>query len=71
MTKWVLILVMCSLENNICISPFEWQEHFDDSYDCMMKGYEESLLKTKEFGREKVNGLGMYIKFTCTTIDII
>ena len=71
MTKWVLILIMCSLENKICTPPFQLQEHFDDSYDCMIKGYEESLLKTKELGREKVNNLKMYIKFECTTIDII
>ena len=31
-----------------------------------MFGYEESIKKMKEIGREEVNKYGMYIKFYCT-----
>jgi len=71
MTKWALILIVCSLENNVCIPPFEWKNQFNDSYDCMIKGYEESIKKTIEVGRDQVNNVGLYIKFSCTPIETI
>jgi hypothetical protein len=46
--------------------PYQWPEHFNTSYDCMMFGYEESMRKMKEIGREEVNKYNMYIRFTCT-----
>jgi hypothetical protein len=38
----------------------EWPERFDTQYDCLMFGYEESLKKMKEIGREQ-----MLINITC------
>ena len=49
--------------------PFDWQETFRTKYDCLVFGYEESLKKMKEIGREEVNKYGMYIKFYCTPSD--
>ena len=46
--------------------PFDWQDTFRTKYDCLTFGYEESLKKMKEIGREEVNKYGMYIKFYCT-----
>ena len=46
--------------------PFDWQGTFDSQYDCLLFGYEESLNKMKEIGREESNKYGMYIKFYCT-----
>ena len=71
MTQWALILVLCSLESNTCLSPFSYQEQFNDSYDCMIKGYEESLIKSIEIGREKLNEHKIYIKFSCNPIPTI
>ena len=48
MTKWILVLIICSYETNTCMPPFEYPVKFDDSYDCMVSGYKESLLKTEE-----------------------
>jgi hypothetical protein len=31
-----------------------------------MFGYEESMKKMREIGREEVNKYNMYIRFTCT-----
>ena len=37
--KWVLVLVICSLESNSCMPPFKYPVQFDDGYDCMVTGY--------------------------------
>jgi hypothetical protein len=37
----------------------------------MIAGYEESINKMKEIGREEVNKYQMYIRFTCTPVDSI
>jgi hypothetical protein len=51
--------------------PYQWPEHFNTSYDCMMFGYEESRRKMKEIGREEVNKYNVYIRFTCTPENTI
>ena len=64
--KWVLVLVICSLESNSCMPPFKYTVQFDDWYDCMVTGYKESLSKIQEMGREDINKHQIYIKFGCT-----
>tara|TARA_R100001082_G_scaffold81005_2_gene47974 strand:+ start:330 stop:491 length:162 start_codon:yes stop_codon:yes gene_type:complete len=46
--------------------PYPWPETFDNSYDCMMFGYQESQKKMQEIGRQDVNEHSIYIRFTCT-----
>ena len=69
--KFLLSLIICSSVVGDCMPPFDWRETFKSKYDCMTFGYEESLNKMKEIGREDVNKYGMYIKFTCTPVDTI
>ena len=64
--KFVLSLIICSSVAGDCMPPYEWPETFRTKYDCLMFGYEESINKLKEVGREDVNKYGMYIKFVCT-----
>ena len=45
--------------------PYQWPDTFKTQYDCLMFGYEESIKKMEEIGREEVNKYNMYIKFTC------
>ena len=71
MTKWALILVICSFESNTCIPPLEYPTQFNDVYDCMMTGYQESINKTIEIGREDINKHNIYIKFSCNPIQTI
>jgi len=71
MTKWALVLVICSFESNTCIPPFNYPIQFDDAYDCMMTGYQESINKTIEIGREDINKHNIYIKFSCNPINTI
>ena len=37
-----LILYMCSAIQKTCLDPYVWPERFNDSYECMIQGYEES-----------------------------
>ena len=71
MTKWALVLVICSFESNTCIPPFNYPIQFNDAYDCMMTGYQESINKTIEIGREDINKHNIYIKFSCNPIETI
>ena len=69
--KILLSLIICSQVAGTCLEPYPWPEQFDNQYDCMIFGYEESLNKMQQLGREEVNKYNMYIRFTCTPIETI
>ena len=69
--KFGLSLIICSSVAGECMPPFDWQDTFRTQYDCLVFGYEESLNKMNEIGREEVNKYGMYIKFYCTPVETI
>jgi len=69
--KFLLTLIMCSYTEGICMPGYEWPQHFDSTYDCMMFGYKESINKMEEVGRLDVNKHQIYIKFTCAPIESI
>ena len=69
--KILLTLIICSSIAGDCIDPYQWPETFRTNYDCLMFGYEESMNKLKEVGREDVNKYGMFIKFYCEPINTI
>ena len=69
--KILLSLIICSQVANTCMPPYQWPETFNTQYACMMFGYEESLNKMEEIGRQDVNKHNIYIRFTCTPEQII
>ena len=69
--KILLSLIICSQLAGSCLEPYPWPEQFDNQYDCMIFGYEESLNKMQQLGRTEVNKYNMYIRFTCTPIETI
>ena len=69
--KFLLSLIICSSVAGECMPPYKWPETFDSQYDCLLFGYEESIVKMKEVGRTDVNKYGMFIKFYCTPQDTI
>ena len=69
--KILLTLIICSSIAGDCIDPYQWPETFRTNYDCLMFGYEESMNKLKEVGRDHVNKYGMFIKFYCEPINTI
>ena len=64
--KILLSLIICSQVQQTCLEPYPWPETFNNQYDCMIFGYEESLKKMQEIGRTEVNKYNVYIRFTCT-----
>jgi len=69
--KMLLSLIICSSVAGECMPPFDWHEMFDNKYDCLHFGYNESINKLEEIGKKDINQYGMYIKFTCTPISTI
>ena len=64
--KFLLSMVICSQVAGTCLEPSPWPEVFNTQYDCLMFGYQESMVKMEELGRKDVNEYGMFIKFYCT-----
>ena len=63
--KVILILYMCSFNTGACLPPYEFPVQYNNMYDCLNAGYEESLRKLKEIGKEEVIKNGIYIRFAC------
>ena len=49
--KFTLALIMCSYVAGECMPPFIYDTKFNNQYDCLMKGYEESIAKIEEIGK--------------------
>jgi len=64
--KFILSLIICSQVAGACLDPYPWPDEFESQYDCLKFGYEESLKKLDELGREEVNNFNMFIKFYCS-----
>jgi len=69
--KILLTMIISSQVANACMDPYPWPTTFDSQYDCLLFGYEESIVKMKEVGRADVNKYGMFIKFYCTPENTI
>ena len=69
--KFVLALIICSQTQGVCMPPYQWPEQFNSQYDCLMFGYQESMNKMEQIGREEINKHNMFIRFTCTPQQII
>ena len=69
--KILLSLVICSQVAGTCLQPYEWPKGFDTQYDCLMFGYQESMNKMEQIGREEINKHNMFIRFTCTPENTI
>ena len=69
--KILLSIIICSSVAGTCMKPLPWPTTFDSQYDCLMFGYEQSIVKMKEIGAEDVNKYNMFIKFYCTPEDTI
>ena len=69
--KFMLSLIICSQVAGTCLEPYTWPTTFDTQYNCLLEGYEQSLIKMKQIGEEGVNSYSMFIKFYCTPSDTI
>ena len=48
------------------MQPYQLPNTFESQYDCLMFGYQESIVKMEKLGKADVNKYGMFIKFYCT-----
>ena len=71
MIKITLSLIICSKIAGTCLDPYPWPTTFDSQYDCLMFGYEESMNKMREIGKEDINKYNMFLRFTCTPENTI
>ena len=46
--KYVLVIILCSGYQGMCLDPFAFPEKYDDVYSCLMDGYQKSIEKTEE-----------------------
>lgn len=67
--KIILTLIICSQVAGTCLQSYEWPETFQNQYDCLVFGYEESIKKMKEIGKEEVNKYTIFLKFHCTPVQ--
>ena len=63
--KIILIMLVCSFTSGTCTPPLVLDEKFDDMYSCLIRGYEESINRTMEIGREEINKQGLFTRFAC------
>ena len=52
--KIILILYLCSYTAGSCLPGYQVTDKFDDMFDCMNAGYNKSIEKMKDIGREEV-----------------
>ena len=69
-TKWILILKICSLEGDLtCLPEFTNSTKFLDFYSCNLTGHADSLRLYEEFGldgkTEDVNIDKLVVKHHC------
>ena len=69
--KFILSLIICSQVGNTCMPPYQWPKQFNTQYDCLMYGYEESMNKMKEIGKQDINQYGVFVRFICTPENTI
>ena len=63
--KFLLSMIICTSVYNQCLPPHQMPEIYNSHYECMIAGYNESIKKAKEIGREEINKYGTIIKFFC------
>ena len=66
--KIILIMLVCSFVSGTCTPPLVLDERFDNMYDCLIRGYEESIKMTAERGREEINKQGLFTRFACREV---
>ena len=63
--KIVLILYLCSYTAGSCLPGYQVTDKFDDMFDCMNAGYNKSIEKMEEIGREEANEHEAFVRFAC------
>ena len=62
--KIALVMVICSQVAGDCMKP-HFLKHYDTFSDCLIGGYEASIEKINQIGKEEVNKYKVIVKFNC------
>ena len=65
MTKFVLILALCSNINNVCMSPVQDVQTYDTFGECILQAYDQSLQVLSTIDIKEVNDKELYTRFIC------
>ncbi len=69
--KYILTITLCSMIDNICITPYTFPNSYDNLYNCQTDGYKKALEKIEEIGTDKINEFKIYTTFACKQIDSV
>ena len=69
--KLVLFIFMCAVVDGEtrCMPPYE-TAILNNHYDCMVRGYNESIRQLEKIGVEEVNKNQIYFRFVCQETNI-
>lgn len=70
MTKFVLVLYLCSYVSGTCVPPYQAPGSYDNIYNCFLDGYKHSIDKLTELGKDTVNESQLFIRFICREINV-
>jgi hypothetical protein len=62
--KVALVMIVCSQIAGECMPP-HFLKHYDNFYNCLIDGYQQSIDKTKEIGKKDIIKHEIVIKFNC------
>ena len=65
MTKFVLILALCSNVHSACMNPVQDVKVYDTFRDCILQAYDQSLKILTSIDIKEVDGKELYTKFIC------
>ena len=68
MTKYLLILQVCSFLTGECKPPVEVEQKYNSWYECAAAGSLNSLTLLQEEGKETINEYKVSVKYGCLEI---
>jgi hypothetical protein len=69
--KYFLTITLCSMLDNVCVTPHTFPQHYDNLYNCQIDGYKKAIEKIEEIGIDKINEFKIYTTFACRQIDSV
>ena len=63
--KYILSLVISSTFINTCMPPVTSTILYENTYNCLIDGYKNSIKIIESIGEEEVNKHDLYAKFVC------
>jgi hypothetical protein len=69
--KFALSMILCSGLANSCLDPLPMTDvYYDDWQSCIVAGYEESIIKSKEIDATDFNQYRLFLKFICQESEV-